>query len=86
VLCGVAMDGHTLEEEDILAFLRQKLAAYKLPRKILLFAESDLSFTGTQKIQSGKLIEQALLRLRDEAIEIDGVNYGDYLVDSGTPG
>ncbi len=47
VLCAVAMQGHALEEEDILAFLREKLAAYKLPRKILLFAESDLSFTGT---------------------------------------
>jgi fatty-acyl-CoA synthase len=86
VLCAVAMQGQVLNEEDILAFLREKLAAYKLPRKILLFAESDLSFTGNQKIQSTKLIATALVRLRDNAIEIDGVNYGDYLVDSSTPG
>ncbi len=71
VLCAVAMEGHTLQEADILAFLQEKLATYKLPRKILLFAESDLSFTGNQKIQSSKLIEQALARLRDEAVEID---------------
>jgi fatty-acyl-CoA synthase len=82
VLCAVAMQGHVLKEQEIMAFLREKLAAYKLPRKILLFGESDLSFTGNQKIQSSKLVEVALVRLRDEAIEIDGVNYGVYLVDS----
>jgi fatty-acyl-CoA synthase len=80
VLCAVAMQGQVLDEQQIFAFLKSKLAAYKLPRKILLFSESDLSFTGTQKIQSGKLIEQALQRLRDEAAIIDGVNYGEYLV------
>jgi fatty-acyl-CoA synthase len=83
VLCAVAIAGHTLDEANILAFLKQKLAVYKLPRKILLFAESDLTFTGTQKIQSGKLFEQALKRLREEAVVIEGVNYGDYLVSNG---
>lgn len=82
VLCAVAMQGHSLDEEQILAFLKRKLAVYKLPRKILLFEESDLSFTGTQKVQAGKLIEQALSRLRNEAVVIDGVNYRDYLVAS----
>ncbi len=86
VLCAVAIQGHTLQEKDILALLREKLASYKLPRKILLFNENDLSFTGNQKIQSSKLIEQGLARLRDEAIEIDGVNYRDYLVDLSAPG
>jgi fatty-acyl-CoA synthase len=80
VLCAVAMEGHTLVEADILAFLKKRLAPYKLPRKILLFSESDLSFTGNQKIQSGKLIERALARLRDEAVVIDGVDYSHYLV------
>ena len=84
VLCAVAIEGHSLKEEDILAFLRQRLAAYKLPRKILLFEESDLSFTGTQKIQSGKLIERALAQLRAESVVIDGVNYGDYLVEANS--
>lgn len=82
VLCAVAMQGHSLDEGQILAFLKAKLAAYKLPRKILLFTESDLSFTGTQKVQAGKLVEKALARLRNEAVSIDGVNYGEYLVTS----
>ncbi len=80
VLCAVAMEGCELDEDKIQAFLKERLASYKLPRKILLFSESALSFTGNQKIQSDKLIDQAKNRLRDEAVDIDGVNYGDYLV------
>lgn len=80
VLCAVAIKGNSLAEKDIHAFLRTKLASYKLPKKILLFEETDLSFTGNQKIQTSKLFDLALARLRDEAAVIDGVNYGEYLV------
>lgn len=80
VLCAVAMQGQALDEGQILAFLKAKLAAYKLPRKILLFTESDLSFTGSQKVQASKLVEKAMTRLRNEAVTIDGVNYAEYLV------
>ena len=82
VLCAVAIQGCELQEDKIHAFLKAKLSAYKLPRKILLFSESDLSFTGNQKIQTNKLFDKALARLRDEALEIDGVNYGEHLVES----
>jgi len=79
VLCAVAMQGETLLADEILSFLAEKLATYKLPRKILLFTESDLQFTGTQKIQTAKLVERAMARLRDEGVVIAGVNYADYL-------
>jgi acyl-CoA synthetase (AMP-forming)/AMP-acid ligase II len=84
VLCAVAIEGETLEPERIVDFLKQRLAAYKIPRKILLFAESDLNFTGTQKIQTGKLIERALARLRVERAVIEGINYGSYLEDAAS--
>ena len=80
VLCAVAMRGRTLDEAALLEALKAKLAAYKLPRHVLLFAEDELEFTGNQKIQSGKLVEQALARLRDEAVHIAGVNYGEFLL------
>lgn len=80
MLCAVAIEGCELDEDKIQAFLKERLASYKLPRKILLFSESALSFTGNQKIQSDKLISRAQDRLRDEAVDIDGVNYGDYRV------
>ena len=79
VLCAVAIGGHTLDEKAILAFLREKLAVYKLPRKVLMFAEGDLDFTGNQKIQVNKLVDKALARLRGDAVVIDGVNYGEFL-------
>lgn len=84
VLCAVAMSGETLDEAALASFLKNKLSAYKVPRKILMFTEEDLDFTGNQKIQTGKLVEKALARLRDGAVEIEGVNYGDYLVEGGT--
>ena len=79
VLCAVAIEGHTLRESEILDFLRGRLAVYKLPRKVLMFTEADLDFTGNQKIQVNKLVEKALARLRDEAVVIDGINYGEFL-------
>ena len=82
VLCAVAMEGHTLRESEILGFLRERLAVYKLPRKVLMFTEADLDFTGNQKIQVNKLVAKALARLRDEAVVIDGVNYGEFLTAS----
>ncbi|MEM9255342.1 MAG: class I adenylate-forming enzyme family protein [Pseudomonadota bacterium] len=81
VLCAIAMEGHALDKRKILEFQKSKLATYKLPKAILMFTEQDLDFTGNQKIQTGKLIEKALARLRDDAIEIEGVNYGEFLVD-----
>jgi len=86
VLCAVAIGDHALDDTEILAFLKKKLAAYKLPRKVLMFTEDDLEFTGNQKIQVNKLIARALARLRDEAVVIEGVNYREYLVDAGRPG
>lgn len=82
VLCAVAMEGCELEQEQIMAHLKERLAAYKLPKKVLMFSEGDLEFTGNQKIQTAKLVDKAMARLRDEAVKIDGVNYGDYLVEN----
>ena len=77
VLCVVAIKGQQLDETALELFLRSKLAAYKRPKKVLLFTEDELSFTGNQKIQLDKLEQKALQRLRDEAVEIEGVNYGE---------
>jgi len=80
VLCAVAMRGCELDADAIQSYLKEKLAAYKLPKTILMFTEDDLEFTGNQKVQVNKLIDKALARLRDEAVEIEGVNYQEFLV------
>jgi fatty-acyl-CoA synthase len=73
VLCAVPTDGAEVSEDEVRAFLRGKLAAYKVPRRVLFFAADELSYTGSQKIQLEPLRKSALERL--EGQEIDGHTY-----------
>jgi len=45
-----------------LAFLRQRLASYRVPRHVLFFGE-DVAVTGNAKIKAGALRELAAKRL-----------------------
>jgi fatty-acyl-CoA synthase len=81
VLCAVAMEGHSLDINEINLFLKDKLASYKRPKLILLFEEKDLSFTGNQKIQVTRLAEKALQQMKQDAVVIDGTNYSEFLTD-----
>lgn len=80
VLCAAALKGQALDAAKIQAFLKDKLAVYKRPKLVLLFEESDLDFTGNQKIQVDKLKAKALARMKVQSVVIDGVNYGEFLV------
>jgi fatty-acyl-CoA synthase len=42
-----------------LAFLRQRLASYKVPRHVLFFGEEEVAVTGNAKIEAGALRELA---------------------------
>jgi acyl-CoA synthetase (AMP-forming)/AMP-acid ligase II len=75
VLCAVCADGATPDESEIRAFLRSKLAVYKVPRRVLFFRPEELSYTGNQKIQVDPLREAARERLEAEGAEIDGYRY-----------
>ena len=57
------------------AWLRKRLAVYKVPRRVLFFGAGELSYTANQKIQMGPLREAALARLEAEGAEIDGYRY-----------
>lgn len=79
VLCAVraeGADGAEASEDTVRGYLRSKLAAYKVPRRVLFFGADELSYTGNQKIQVGPLREAALRRLVEEGAEIDGHIYG----------
>lgn len=76
VLCAVASDGVEVSEEEVRAHLKERLAAYKIPRRVLFFAADELTYTSNQKIQVDPLRKAALRRLEDEAAEIDGYRYG----------
>jgi acyl-CoA synthetase (AMP-forming)/AMP-acid ligase II len=63
VTCIVAHEGATLDEHVVRGFARAKLASYKVPRHVLLFAESELAFTGSAKVKTGDLRSLAASRL-----------------------
>jgi fatty-acyl-CoA synthase len=66
VSCVVPHDGSTLEEAAIRDFLKERLASYKVPRRVLFFREDELSMTGNAKVKSGSLRELAAQRLKAE--------------------
>ncbi|MBW8752744.1 MAG: acyl--CoA ligase [Sphingomonadales bacterium] len=43
--------GHGVTGEDVIAFLKAKLASYKVPRKVIFVSDEDLGLTGTAKIK-----------------------------------
>ena len=75
VLCAVPVEGAEPDEDEIRAFVRSKLAAYKVPKRVLFFRESELSYTSNQKVQVAPLKEAALRRLEEEGAEIEGHRY-----------
>ncbi len=63
VACAVPHEGVALDEAAIRDFLRERLASYKVPRRVLLFREEELSLTGSAKVKSGALRDLAAKRL-----------------------
>ncbi len=51
----VRKPGATLSEEDVCAFCREALAAYKVPRLVRFAAEHELPLTTTGKLQKNRL-------------------------------
>jgi fatty-acyl-CoA synthase len=76
VLCAVPLEGRALDEAGLRRFLREKLAAYKVPRRVLGFRADELAYTGNEKVQVEPLRALALARLAAERAEIDGYRYG----------
>jgi fatty-acyl-CoA synthase len=63
VTCIVPAEGASPEAETIRAYAREKLASYKVPRRILFVAEEDLETTGSAKIKTAELRKLAAERL-----------------------
>ncbi len=63
VACVVAIDGATIEESELIAYLKERLASYKVPREVLVFAEQDYPLTGNEKVKAGDLRKLACQRL-----------------------
>ncbi len=66
VACIVPHDGAGLSEAGVQAFAKEALASYKVPRRVLFFAEEDLELTGSSKIKAADLRKLAAERLAAE--------------------
>jgi acyl-coenzyme A synthetase/AMP-(fatty) acid ligase len=67
VTCVVPHADVVLDEAGIREYLKQRLASYKVPRRVLFLREEDLSMTGTAKVKSTALRELAAQRLHAES-------------------
>jgi fatty-acyl-CoA synthase len=66
VSCIVPHDGVDLDQNELRAFLKHRLASYKVPRRILFLKEDELTLTGSAKIKAGILRELVKKRLGNE--------------------
>src|SRR3546814_7873102 len=63
--CIVPHEGASLDEAAIRNYAKEKLASYKLPRRVLFVEESDLQTTGSSKIKTAELRKLAAERLKE---------------------
>ena len=68
--------GAVVEEEEILSRLRERLSAYKLPRRVLFPNPGDVDYTANQKLQIDSLRQWVEAQLSEEHVEIAGFVYG----------
>ena len=63
VACIVPSEGTVLDETSIRNYLKERLASYKVPRRVLYLGEDELSLTGSAKIKASDLRQLASERL-----------------------
>lgn len=68
VLCVTLKDGATATAAEIRSFLRERVAAYKVPRHVLFFGDGDIPMTGSDtKVRDAELVRLVEERLRPPA-------------------
>jgi fatty-acyl-CoA synthase len=69
VSCIVPHHGSDISEESVKAYAKERLASYKVPRRVLFFTEEELNLTGSAKIKTSDLRKLASDRLAEEVPE-----------------
>ncbi|MFM6933459.1 MAG: class I adenylate-forming enzyme family protein [Novosphingobium sp.] len=64
VSCLVPVEGCSIDEGDLIAFLKRDLASFKLPRRVLIFTDEDFAVTGSGKAKASDIREKAAARLK----------------------
>ena len=64
VVCVTVKDGAEATEDDIKAFLKERLASYKVPKRVLFFADGEIPMTGSEtKVRDAELLALVEARL-----------------------
>ena len=67
VLCVELKEGYSAEAEELIAFLRERVASYKLPKEVLFFADGEIPMTkSATKVRDDELL--ALVEQRRNAV------------------
>lgn len=67
VACITLKDGSEASEREIQDFLRDRVAAYKVPKRVLFFAEGEIPMTGSDtKVRDAELVALVAQRLARE--------------------
>ena len=66
VACVVPEEDAKLDEKTITAFAAKQLSSYKVPRRVLFIAESDVTLTSSNKVKTAPLRELAARRLAEQ--------------------
>jgi acyl-CoA synthetase (AMP-forming)/AMP-acid ligase II len=63
VSCVVPQDGASINENQVRDFLKEKLASYKVPRRVLVLRDDEVPVTGNGKVKTTELRELAAQRI-----------------------
>jgi acyl-CoA synthetase (AMP-forming)/AMP-acid ligase II len=70
VLAVTLAEGTDASEREIQDFLRARVAAYKVPKRVLFFAEGEIPMTSSEtKVRDPELLALVEARLRDESLD-----------------
>jgi acyl-CoA synthetase (AMP-forming)/AMP-acid ligase II len=72
VSCVVPQEGATLEEKAIQSYLKERLASYKVPRRVLILRADEVAVTANGKVKSSELKQLAAQRLGASGVAATG--------------
>ena len=68
VMCVTVKDGLGISEDEVKAFLAQRVASFKVPKRVLFFDEGEIPMTSSDtKVRNAALLALVEERLADEA-------------------
>lgn len=62
----VPLDGARLEEAAVMAFCKEHIASFKIPRRVLFFSDEEFAITGSEKVKPAVVRELVARRLEAE--------------------